>query len=159
MIKRNWVERIISGIIILNVFVLAYVFFMPRTKFMIDHWKWEHEAIMETAGVMDTPNQFPITYKVANQIQKVTKENSIILMPTDNWEFGSNRAVIIQRLYPRKVYFFGDEGFYDRKNNVDFQTTIYAVGFSDDGADLCFKKESQKLGEADFVICKSSASN
>ena len=159
MIRRNWVENTILGIIVLNIFILAYVFLIPRAQFMIDHWKWEYEALMETAGAVDIPNQYSKTYKVANQIKRVTNKNSIILMPTDNWEFGSNRSVIIQRLYPRKVYFWGDENFYDRKNNVGSETTVYAVAFSDDGADLCFEKESQKLGETSFVICKSTVSN
>ena len=66
---------------------------------------------METPGAIDTPNQYLQTYKVANAIRNITQENSVILMPADNWEFGSNRSVVIQRLYPRKVYFFGDDGF------------------------------------------------
>ena len=159
MIKINWVEKIISGIIIFNIFVLAYFFFLPRTNFIIDHWKWEHEELMETEGVMDTPNQYSKTYKVANQIRKFTKKNSIILMPPDNWEFGSNRAVIIQRLYPRKLYFFGDENFYDYNNNLDSQTRIYAVSFFDDGSELCLKKESKKLGKTGFMICQGNISN
>jgi len=109
---------------------------------------------METQGAMDTPNQYLKTYKVANQVRKVTKEDSIILMPTDNWEFGSNRSVVIQRLFPRKVYFFGDEDFYDHKNSVGSKTTVYAVAFPGDGANLCFERDIESLDETKFVLCK-----
>ena len=114
---------------------------------------------METQGVMDIPNQYPKTYKVANQIRKVTKKDSIILMPTDNWEFGSNRSVVIQRLYPREVYFFGDRGFYNGRNNASRETSLYAVAFSGDGANLCFEQDSEKLGNTGFVICSISNSD
>ena len=154
MIKRNWVENTILGIIVFNIFVLAYVFLIPRAQFMIDHWEWGPEALMETPGAMDTPNQYLKTYKVANQVRKVTKEDSIILMPTDNWEFGSNRSVVIQRLFPRKVYFFGDEGFDNHKNIVGSKTTVYAVAFSGDGANLCFERDIESLDETKFVLCK-----
>ncbi len=159
MVKKNWVETVLLGIIALNIFVLSYVFLIPRAKFIIHNRGLNSETLMEMQGAMDTPNQYSKTYKVANQIRKVTKEDSIILMPTDNWEFGSNRSVMIQRLYPRKVYFFGDKGFYDHQSNVGFKTTVYAVAFSGDNANLCFEKKSEKLGNTDFVICRSNSSN
>jgi len=159
MIKQNWVENIILGIIAFNIFILAYVFLIPRAQFIIGHWGWGPEALMEIQGAMDIPNQYSKTYKVANHIRKATKKDSIILMPKDNWEFGSNRSVVIQRLYPRKVYFFGDEGFYDGNNNAGIDTSVYAVAFSGDGANLCFEKEPEKLGDTGFVICMISISN
>ncbi|MEC7785856.1 MAG: hypothetical protein VX579_02810 [Nitrospinota bacterium] len=154
MVKRNWVENAIFGIIVFNVFVLVYVFLIPRAQFIIGHWELGPEALMETPGPMDLPNQYPKTYKVANQIRRVTKEDVIILMPTDNWEFGENRSPVIQRLYPRKVYFFGDADFYDHKNSVDSKTTVYAVGFSGDSSNLCFKRNIKSLGETNFVLCE-----
>ena len=154
MVKKNWVEIVILGIVAFNIFVLAYVFLIPRTQFIVDHWGWNSEMLMEMQGAIDIPNQYSKTYKVANRIRKVTRKNSIILMPTDNWEFGSNRSILIQRLYPRKVYFFGDENFYDRKNSISVKTTIYAIAFSGDNANLCFKEESEKLSDTDFVICR-----
>lgn len=154
MSNRNWVENTILGIIAFNIFVLAYVFLIPRTQFMIYHWGRGPEAITETPGAADTPNRYSKAYKVANQIRKVTKENSIILMPADNWEFGSNRSALIQRLYPRKVYFFGEKSFLELKNNLNPDTSVYAAAFSGDGAGLCFEKDARKLGETEFVLCK-----
>ena len=159
MIDRNWVVSTILGIIFLNIFVLAYIFIIPRSQFIIDHWKWKSEDLMETSGPMDMPNQYPITYKVANEIRNVTEENSIILMPTDNWEFGSNRSVLIQRLYPRKIYFFGDDEYFLRNHNQNSNKLAYAVAFKGDGAELCFKKNTKNLGKTGFVICGNSIFN
>ena len=153
MNKRNWVENMIRSIIILNILLLVLVFLIPRAKTIVSHWGKKPEVLMETLGAMDTPNQYSQTYKVANAIRNITEENSIILMPTDNWEFGSNRSVVIQRLYPRKVYFFGDERFYDHKNSVDFKTTVYAAGFFGDSANLCSERDKKRLGETKFILC------
>ena len=159
MNNRSWVENMIGSVIILNTILLVSVFLTPRAKIMLNHWGDDPEILMETLGAMDMPNQYPQTYKVANKIRSVTQENSIILMPTDNWEFGSNRSVVIQRLYPRKVYFFGDKGFSRLNSNLKPNTLIYAVAFPGDGSQLCFQKDSKKLGKTGFVICKSSISN
>ena len=153
MNNRSWVENMIRSIIILNILLLVLVFLIPRAKIIVSHWDEKPEVLMETLGAMDTPNQYSRTYKVANEIRNITEENSIILMPTDNWEFGSNRSVVIQRLYPRKVYFFGDERFYDHKNSSDFQTTVYAAGFFGDGANLCSERDKKRLGETKFILC------
>ena len=108
MNNRSWVEYMIGLIIVLNTIVLVSVFLTPRAKILLNHWGDRPEVLMETLGPMDMPNQYFKTYKVVNKIRSITQEDSIILMPADNWEFGSNRSVVIQRLYPRKVYFFGD---------------------------------------------------
>ena len=153
MNNRSWVENMIRSIIILNVLLLVLVFLIPRAKIIVNHWGEKTEVLMETLGARDIPNQYSRTYKVTNEIRNSTEENSIILMPRDNWEFGSNRSVVIQRLYPRKVYFFGDERFYDHKNSVDSQTTVYAAGFFGDGANLCSERDKKRLGETKFILC------
>ena len=154
MIDRNWVVSTILGIIFLNIFVLAYIFIIPRSQFIIDHWKWKSEKIMETSGPMDMPNQYPITYTLANEIRNITEEISIILMPKDNWEFGSNRSVLIQRLYPRKVYFFGDNEFSEKNHKLNSNKLVFAVALKGNGIQLCFKEDAKSLGNTGFVICK-----
>ena len=122
MNNRKWVESTILGIIVLNILVLAFVFLIPRVQFMVDHWGWEAEALMESSGARDTPNQYSKTYRMVNQVKKVLLKNSIILMPPDNWEFGSSRSVVIQRLYPNKVYFAGDKDFSFQIKIIDIKT-------------------------------------
>ena len=159
MNNRSWVENMIGAIIIFNIVVLASVFLIPRAKVMANYWGWESASLMEISGARDTPNQYSKTYQVANQIRKITRDSSIILMPTDNWEFGSNRSAMIQRLYPRKVYFFGDKLFYELKYSLNSDVPIYVVVFSGDDAELCFEKDVEKLGETGFGICERSFFN
>lgn len=154
MTNRSWVENMIGAIIILNISLLVLVFLIPRGKIIVNHWGVKSETLMETSGAMDTPNQYLRTYKVANEIRKVTQENSIILMPNDSWEFGSNRSVVIQRLYPRKVYFFGDKEFSDNNYSLNSNKIVYAIAFQGDGAELCFKKVTKNLSNTGFIICK-----
>ena len=154
MNNRKWVENTILGIIVLNMFVMAFVFLIPRMQFIANHWGCESEALMESSGAMDTPNQYSKTYRVVNHVKKMLLGNSIILMPPDNWEFGSSRSVVIQRLYPNKVYFAGDEDFSFQIKTIDIEKPVYGVAFRNDGADLCFEKEIKSLGETGFVICK-----
>ncbi len=159
MNNRTWVENMIGLIIVLNIIVLTNMFFIPRIKFMTVHWNLSPEALMETRGALDTPNQFIKTYKVANKIRNVTQEDSIILMPDDNWEFGSNRSVMIQRLYPRKIYFLRDKKFLKSNYNLGSKKFIYEVGFQNHDTELCFKKDAKTLGNTGFVICESNIFN
>ena len=110
---------------------------------------------MENLGAKDTPNQYSSAYRVANQIRKITRDTSIILMPRDDWEFGSNRSVMIQRLYPRKIYFFGDRGFEDRMRNLITQKKEIFVVFNEDwGSSLCETKRVRSLNSPGFGICQ-----
>ena len=155
MNSRSWVESMILGIIVFNIFVLMYVFLIPRAQFMIDYWEWGPEALMETPGAMDTPNQYLKTYKVANQVRKVTKEDSIILMPTDNWEFGSNRSVIIQRLFPRKIYYMENNAFDESLSFIsDRDKDIYVVINVNWGKRLCKDYPFIPLKNLKFWICR-----
>ena len=145
----------IGLIIVLNFFVLEYMFLIPRVHFMAVHWYLDPEALMETLGAKDTPNQYSRAYRVANQIRKITGGTSIILMPRDDWESGANRAVVIQRLYPRKIYFFGDHGFEKRMRNLINQNKEFFVVYNEEwGGSLCRAKRIQTLNDPDFGICR-----
>ncbi|MBT3923720.1 MAG: hypothetical protein HOF21_14215, partial [Nitrospina sp.] len=88
MNNRKWVENIILGIIVLNIFVMAFVFLIPRMQLIANHWGWKAEALMESSGAMDPPNQYSKTYKMANQVRKIVAEDSTVFMPADKWGFG-----------------------------------------------------------------------
>ena len=155
MIKRTWVENMIGLIVVLNFFVLAYMFLIPRVQFMVVHWDLGPEDLMETLGTKDMPNQYSKAYRIANQIKKITGGTSTILMPRDDWESGSNRSVVIQRLYPRKIYFFGDHGFEKRMRNLINQNKEFFVVYNEDwGGSLCQAKRIQMLNDPGFGICR-----
>ena len=155
MNNRKWVENTILGIIVLNIFVMAFVFLIPRMQFIANHWGWETEALMESDGAMDTPNQYSETYKVANQVRKIATEGSTVFMPADNWGFGLNRSVVIQRLYPRKVYFSGDLEADKVFSDVSKISNSYIVFNEHWGQDLCIKQSVKYLEAKRTGICRT----
>ena len=154
MNNRKWVESTIFGIIVLNIFVMAYVFLIPRMQFMADHWGWEAEALMESSGARDTPNQYSETYKVANQIRKNTKKDAVVYMSADKWGFDLSRAVIIQRLYPRKVYFSEDSEEHNVFSDASKNSNFYILFNERWGQDLCAMQSVKYLKNTRVGICR-----
>ena len=160
MNNRKWVENVIIGIIALNIFVLAFVFLIPRAQLIVDQWGESVETLMETSGAKDTPNQYSKTYRVANSIQKIVGNDSIVIMPPDSRKFVSNRSVLIQRLYPRKIYFSGEDGFVDLAFSLaDKDMEIYVVFHEHWGKNFCKKHAIQSLSNPDFGICRIGKGN
>jgi hypothetical protein len=153
MNNRKWVENTIMGITVLNIFVLAFVFLIPRVQFMAKHWGLKAEALMESSGAMDTPNQYSETYKVTNQVRKIAREDAVVYMPADKWGFGLNRSVVIQRLYPRKVYFSGDPDVDKVLSDVSKISNSYVVFNEYWGQDLCVKQSVKYLESKRVGIC------
>jgi hypothetical protein len=157
MNSRKWVENIIWSVIALNFFVLMYVFLIPRLQFMASHWGMKSEALMETSSASDTPNQYIKTYKVANQIRKSVKNDSIVLMPPATREFVLNRSVLIQRLYPRKIYFSGDKDFDELVLSLANQEKQIYVMFNESWGEIfCKGKSVEPLGNSGFRMCRGS---
>lgn len=154
MNNRKWVENTILGVIVLNIFVMAFVFLIPRMQFMASHWGWEAEALMESSGALDTPNQYSKTYKVVNQIRKIAPDESIIFMPVNNEGFELSRSVVIQRLYPRKVYFSSDAGFGQVLSQVNSYQEVYAVLNDRRKKEYCVIDSMKPLSSSDFGICR-----
>jgi len=160
MNNRKWVENAILGVVALNILVLTFVFLIPRTKFMVDHWRWESEALMESSGAMDTPNQYPETYKVVNQVRKIVPDESIIFMPLDYEYFGLNRSVVIQRLYPRKIYFLGDDdGFEQVLSPLNTFEEVYVVLNDRRRKEYCTIDSMKPLSNSGFGVCRIDKGN
>ena len=155
MNNRKWVESTILGIIILNVFVMVFVFLIPRVQFMAKHWGWKAEALMESSGARDTPNQYSETYQMANQVRNITTESSTVFMPADKWGFGLNRAVVIQRLYPRKVYFYGYSEVDKVFSDASKISNSYIVVNEHRGQDLCAKQRVKYLEAKRVGLCRA----
>ena len=158
MNNRTWVENIIWSVIALNFFVLMNMFLIPRLQFMASHWGMKSEALMETSGASDTPNQYIKTYKVANQIRKSVENDSIVLMPSATQEFVLNRSVLIQRLYPRKIYFYGDKDFDDLVLSLANQKKVIYLMFNESwGKRFCKEEPVEPLGNSGFRMCRRSS--
>ena len=158
MNNRTWVENIIWSVIALNLFVLMYVFLIPRLQFMASHWGMKSEALMETSDASDTPNQYIKTYKVANQIRKSVENDSIVLIPSATQAFVLNRSVLIQRLYPRKIYFSGDKDFDDLVISLENQGKEIYVMFNESwGKRFCKEESVEPLGNSGFRMCQRSS--
>jgi hypothetical protein len=154
MNNRKWVESTILGIIVLNILVLAFVFLIPRVQFMADHWGWKAKALMESSGARDTPNQYSETYKIVNQLGNIAMEDAIVYIPSDKWGFEFNKSVVIQRLYPRKVYFSANsesDNLFSDASNI----SNYYVVFNDRwGQDLCAMQSVKYLKTTRVGICR-----
>jgi hypothetical protein len=157
MNNRSWVENMIWSVIVLNFVVLMFVFLMPRLQFMASHWGMESETLMETSGVRDIPNQYIKTYRVANQVRNLIRNDSIVLMPPDNEEFDLNRSALIQRLYPKEIYFSGDKGFNEVVLSLAKQEKEIYVMFDENwGKGFCKEKSVETLGTQGFGVCRGS---
>ena len=130
MSKKKWVQIVIWAVVFLNLVVIFRVFIIPRTHFIISHFEESRDALRESSGPIDMPNQYVHTYQMMNQVREIADENSVLLLPTDDWEFGSPRSAVIQTLYPRKVYFLGDQGF-DKKLSQAFRLKEAYVVFNE----------------------------
>ena len=154
MSNKKWVQSVIWGVVFLNLVVIFRVFIIPRTHFIADHFQERREALRESPGPIDMPNQYVHTYQMMNQVREIAGEDSVLLLPTDDWEFGSPRSAVIQTLYPRKVYFLGDQGF-DRILSQAFNLKEAYVGFNKQwGKGLCKNRPVKLLGEKRFGICR-----
>ena len=154
MSKKKWVQNVIWGVVFLNFVVIVRVFIIPRTNFITSHFQEHRDALRESSGPLDMPNQYAHTYRIMKQVREMANEGALLLLPPDDWEFGSPRSAVIQTLYPRKVYFSGDEGF-DKKLSQAFQLKEAYVVFNEPwGKGLCKKRPVKYLGEQGFGICR-----
>ncbi|MBT5550360.1 MAG: hypothetical protein HOJ79_07755 [Nitrospina sp.] len=154
MSKKKWVQNVIWGVVFLNLVVIVRIFIIPRAHFITGHFQEHRDALWESSGPLDMPNQYINTYRIMKQVREIASEESLLLLPPDDWEFGSPRSAVIQTLYPRKIYFSGDEGF-DKKLSQAFSLKNAYVVFNERwGKGLCEKRPVKHLGEQGFGICR-----
>lgn len=118
------------------------------------HTRESREALLESSGPLDMPNQYFQTYRIMNQVREIASEDSVLFMPMDDWEFGSPRSAVIQTLYPRRVYFSGDPGFEKKRSQASNLKEAYVVFNEKWGKEFCKKQTAKDLGELGFGICR-----
>lgn len=153
MNNNKWVQSVIWAVVFLNLIVICRVFIIPRADFMVGHFQENRESLRGLEGAQDMPNQYVNTYKIMKQVRQITKEDSILFLPPDNWEFGSPRSAVIQMLYPRKVYFAKDMGFAENLSHAKSLKKYYVIFNKQWGKELCEKRETKDLKALGFGIC------
>ncbi len=156
MPKERWVQNVIWGVVFFNTVVICGLFIMPRAQFIMDHIEDSREVLRESVGPLDMPNQYVHTYRVMHQVRDIAGEDAVLLLPADDWEFGSPRSAVIQTLYPRKVYFSGDQGFDEILSQAAGLKEAYVVFNKKWGKEFCLKLSVQDFGEQGFGICRVS---
>ena len=159
MFKDKWIQTVVWAVIFLNLVVISQLFIIPRVNFIIEHFKEDRVALRESVGPRDMPNQYVQTYKVMNQVRKLTAGDSLLLLPPDNWEFGSPRSAVIQILYPRRVFFSGDLGFDNLIARAFTSKKAYVIFNKHWGINLCGKQPRRPLGKKGFGICRIGISS
>lgn len=154
MTNKKWVQKIIWGVVFFNMVVIIGVFIIPRVSFIVDRFQDSRDALRESSGPIDMPNQYIQTYRMMNKVREITSDDSLLLMPHDDWEFGSPRSAVIQMLYPRRVYFFGDQGFEKNLARAFNSKEAYVVFNLQWGKGLCKEGTVKQLDSQGFGICR-----
>jgi hypothetical protein len=154
MSNQKWVQNLMWVVIFLNLVVLSQVFIIPRIHFIANHFQQDPETLRESQGPLDMPNQYSKTYRMMRQVRDMTGEDELLLLPPDNWEFGSPRAAVIQMLYPRKVYFSGDKGFEGILSRALSLKGTYVIFNNQWGKELCVGRSIKRLVGQGFGICR-----
>ena len=154
MSDHRWVRKIISGIVIGNLFVLTAFFLLPRMQFLLAHINLTSDQIMETTGSRDMPNQLSKTYAVVHRIRELTPVSARVFMPPGDRMNGSFRSAVIQVLYPRKIIFGDDTKFDEELNDAEKFKTIYFVFSPQWKPEFCQEVSIIKLTDFGFGMCK-----
>ena len=149
-IENQIVKKYLMAIVAINLTVILIFFAGPRIKFIIQHSNKSYEQISETSGPDDLPNQFSVSYKVANELKnKVDRGLSLVI------DMGSNdgliRSVIAQVLFRHNLLFSNDFGSQQKIKSIK---DAYVVTFNDGENGLCTETNSERLGDTGFVLCK-----
>jgi len=154
MIDGRWVRKIIVGIVIGNLIILATFFLFPRMQFLLAHRDLTPSQLMETAGSRDMPNQLARTYVVVNRIAELTPVSATIFMPLGDRMQGSFRSVAIQVLYPRKLFFGEDENFERELTASEKFDTAYFIYSPKWQPEFCKRSSRMELTDFGFGMCR-----
>ncbi len=142
-------KKYLMSIVAINLAVILVVFLGPRIKFFIQHSNKSYAQISETSGPGDLPNQFSVSYKVANELKKKVAGEIPLLV-----DMGSSdeliRSVIIQVLFRYNLIFL--DGF-DSQYKTGSIEGVYVVTLNDRKNKLCTETNSERLGDTGFVLC------
>ena len=148
--ENSVIKKYLKTIVAINLVVILFFFAGPRIKFIIQHSNKSYEKITETSGPNDLPNQFALSYKVANKLkEKVERGQPLVI------DVGSNesliRSVIVQVLFQHNLIF--SDAFVS-KQKIKSMESYYVGTFNDEGNGLCTETKLERLGDTGFALCK-----
>lgn len=152
MSDGRWVRTIILGIVVGNLIVLANFFMVPRLQFFSAHTGLTKQ-LMETTGSRDMPNQLSQTYQVVHRVRELTPEDATVFMPPGDRMEGSFRSATIQTLYPRKLFFGGDENFELELKEAGKNKASYFVYSPEWKSKFCKQSSRVELTHFGFGMC------
>jgi len=149
-INNSVINKYLKTIVAINLVVILFFFAGPRIKFIIQHSNKSYEKITETSGPKDLPNQFALSYKVANKLkEKVERGQPLVI------DVGSNdsliRSVIVQVLFQHNLMFSDD---FVSQQKIKSMESYYLATFIDEENRLCTENKLVRLGDTGFVLCE-----
>jgi hypothetical protein len=148
--ENSVIKKYLKTIVAINLVVILFFFAGPRIKFIIQHSNKSYEKITETSGPNDLPNQFALSYKVANKLkEKVERGQPLVI------DVGSNnsliRSVIVQVLFQHNLMFSDD---FVSQQKIKSMESYYVGTFNNEGNGLCTEAKLERLGDTGFALCK-----
>lgn len=134
----------------LNLATLLVLFIFPRFQFMRAHSGWTFSQLQETPGPRDMPNQFHLTYRVANRVRELTPESATVFLPPGDRP-GSFRSAAVQVLFPRRVYSGATDEFDEHLRQARAQA--YFVFAPDWHPQSCPDHKRVMLNDSGFGLC------
>ena len=133
----------------INLAVILIVFAGPRIKFIFQHFDKSYKEVTETSGPADLPNQYALSYKVANELQKKVERGRPLVISMSSHQ-GLIRSVMVQILFRHNLIFSDD---FDYKQKIKNIHNAYAINYNDEKNGLCVETNAEKLGDTDFLLC------
>ena len=97
------------------------------------------------------PNQFALTYQVANQLKNHVASGQVLLLPPENKE-GLFRSVMNQILFSQKLVFANNSYLWKKINKNESPQFMVAERVEE--RKLCDESGSAVLGKTGFVFCR-----
>jgi len=148
-IKNKVINKFLMAIVAINLAVILIFFAGPRINFITQHSGESHKQITETSGPEDLPNQFVLSYKVANELQKKVERRRPLVISMSSNE-GLIRSVMVQVLFRHNLIFSDD---FDYKQKLKSPKEAYAIIFKDETNGLCDETNAERLGDTRFLLC------
>jgi hypothetical protein len=153
MIAREHTQKFIYLLVVMNLVVLLVVFILPRIQFMLENSEKDFSQIQETQGTRDLPNQFYLSYRIANQVDRMIPKTAAVFLPPKEYP-GAFRSAMVQVLFPRRVFSADMEDFADNFKNLQPFPQAYLVFSPDWHADFCLQETRIALNDLGWGLCK-----